>query len=188
MFKLIECRNPHIRKAIMDGRRYNNLGDLDCVYYGEVKLCKWCCSKPVKTIRHSYCDHKCKLAAMVLMAPQSRQGAVYLLLRQRFICGGCDYSWKEVFRDIYSSIKKDPDFDPINLTAFRIGRYLCGLDYISHPELHQRMGIRAHRGAQVDHIIPVWEGGTSFGFENLQVLCVGCHKLKSVQETKRRVK
>src|SRR4030042_3150049 len=101
MFKLVECRNPNIRKAIVDGRRYNNKGDLDFLYYGHVKMCKWCCCKPTQTARHAHCSDKCRLSASVLMAPQSRSGCVYLLLRQRFKCAGCDYSWKEVFRDIY---------------------------------------------------------------------------------------
>lgn len=34
----------------------------------------------------------------------------------------------------------------------------------------------------VDHIIPIFRGGAGVGIENIQVLCVKCHKKKTIRE------
>lgn len=38
---------------------------------------------------------------------------------------------------------------------------------------------------ECDHIVPVAEGGGDLGFENLQVLCVPCHKRKTAEQAAR---
>jgi 5-methylcytosine-specific restriction endonuclease McrA len=35
---------------------------------------------------------------------------------------------------------------------------------------------------QVDHIIPIHNGGAGVGLSNVQVLCVECHKKKTARE------
>ena len=35
---------------------------------------------------------------------------------------------------------------------------------------------------QVDHIVPLQDGGAAFAMENLQSLCTHCHAIKSQQE------
>jgi 5-methylcytosine-specific restriction endonuclease McrA len=35
---------------------------------------------------------------------------------------------------------------------------------------------------QVDHILPVHQGGGGRWLDNYQLLCIGCHKSKSVRE------
>ena len=37
---------------------------------------------------------------------------------------------------------------------------------------------------QVDHIRPLSAGGDTYGLENLQTLCVGCHIAKTAQENR----
>lgn len=54
-----------------------------------------------------------------------------------------------------------------------------------------RLGIPKHRAYRkslwdVDHIIPVSEGGGSCGLENLQTLCWKCHQEKTKQDAIRR--
>ena len=36
---------------------------------------------------------------------------------------------------------------------------------------------------EVDHIVPLGQGGAPFDYENLQSLCVSCHAVKSRRET-----
>ena len=40
-------------------------------------------------------------------------------------------------------------------------------------------------GHEVDHIIPIFKGGTALGWDNIQLLCQDCHRLKSAQERRR---
>lgn len=39
---------------------------------------------------------------------------------------------------------------------------------------------------EVDHIVPLWEGGDEYERSNLQPLCIECHKIKTAIEAKRR--
>ena len=41
---------------------------------------------------------------------------------------------------------------------------------------------------QMDHILPVSEGGGSCGLENLRTLCIGCHNKETNKLTKRRTR
>ncbi|MFI5985053.1 HNH endonuclease [Streptomyces sp. NPDC051555] len=41
---------------------------------------------------------------------------------------------------------------------------------------------------QVDHIIPLSEGGSKWDSANLQTLCVSCHEVKSDQDRRRRTR
>jgi 5-methylcytosine-specific restriction endonuclease McrA len=41
-------------------------------------------------------------------------------------------------------------------------------------------------GFEVDHIVPVYKGGSVFDESNLQVLCVYCHRKKTNKDVKHR--
>lgn len=41
---------------------------------------------------------------------------------------------------------------------------------------------------EVDHIVPLWEGGKEYDFANLQPLCCDCHIIKTSEEATRRSK
>lgn len=41
----------------------------------------------------------------------------------------------------------------------------------------------AERG-EIDHIKPIYQGGPSIGFDNLQLLCHECHKIKTAEDRK----
>ena len=40
----------------------------------------------------------------------------------------------------------------------------------------------AARRFELDHIKPIWKGGAEWDPGNLQVLCIGCHAIKSRRE------
>lgn len=44
---------------------------------------------------------------------------------------------------------------------------------------------RIHYTNQVDHVVPLWEGGADDA-SNFQTLCVTCHEAKTTGEAKRR--
>jgi 5-methylcytosine-specific restriction endonuclease McrA len=41
-------------------------------------------------------------------------------------------------------------------------------------------------GWAADHIVPVWRGGGECGLDNLQTLCVPCHRQKTAREAAER--
>jgi len=41
---------------------------------------------------------------------------------------------------------------------------------------------------EIDHIVPVRDGGAAWSIENLQGLCVECHKRKTAKEESRRAR
>jgi 5-methylcytosine-specific restriction protein A len=51
--------------------------------------------------------------------------------------------------------------------------------------VHCRLERRVAEANEVDHVVPLWEGGTN-DLANLQGLCGACHKVKSEAETLRR--
>lgn len=46
----------------------------------------------------------------------------------------------------------------------------------------------SERHLEVDHIVPLSEGGSKWDAGNVQVLCKACHELKSDQDRRRRTR
>ena len=63
----------------------------------------------------------------------------------------------------------------------RIRKRDCGL-----CQECKRQG-RTTRGVDVDHVVPLWEGGSDED-SNKELLCTACHQAKSAEEAKRRGK
>ena len=62
--------------------------------------------------------------------------------------------------------------------------YLCQLCHEAGVITNLTVGNRKHnRSANVDHIIPLSQGGTD-ALANLQALCLTCHKRKTAAEAK----
>lgn len=51
----------------------------------------------------------------------------------------------------------------------------------TNGRIHDYCVLGEHRGWEVDHVVPLWAGG-SHGFANLQTLCSPCHRDKTVRE------
>ncbi len=99
--------------------------------------------------------------------PQSGAGMAWLIFRQRFLCAcGCGYSWKERIREHFKRRKNSGYL----INWFTIGDSIGGI---------------TEDGAHVDHIIPVSEGGETYGFDNCQALRPGCHLKKTVEERRK---
>ena len=59
------------------------------------------------------------------------------------------------------------------------------LEKLRIPESHWRL---TRRLWEMDHIVPVVEGGGSCGLDNLRTLCVACHRKETAKLAKRRAK
>lgn len=135
--------------------------------------CAWCSVKPVPDKRHKYCSNDCKVSGNFHFYPQAPATKAWVLVvRQQCACAGCGLSYEpeiaEKVRRIHASeVKNWPKhWAPPVVSYFRIG---CNTGHIWH----------------VDHINPLFKGGKGVGLENIQVLCVRCHKMKSAAERKR---
>jgi 5-methylcytosine-specific restriction endonuclease McrA len=80
--------------------------------------------------------------------------------------------------------------DPKDLPKGPNGR-LCGTDTLA--DLRPKMASGAYVGTHhklsrfdMDHVVPVVEGGGVCGLENLRTLCRPCHRLETAALAKRR--
>jgi hypothetical protein len=99
--------------------------------------------------------------------PQSEHGLGMLLIRQGYLCAGCQH-------DYSPEAQKLKDSRP---------EYYSDLDFLSEfdwgfvKRLKERMPRELR--LEVDHVIPIYKGGTSLGLDNHQALCNSCHKAKT---------
>lgn len=152
---------------ISPGRRYNNASSIKPFVIGGVKFCKWCTKEEIFG-RNQYCSDICRKSCYTYLKPQSETGRVHLLLRQNLACASCGYSWADIFQG-YLNRKMD-DGEPYSF--HRLGYMINAFS----------MEQGRPRGLQIDHIIPVSQGGDTFGFDNCQALCEPCHKKKTLDD------
>jgi 5-methylcytosine-specific restriction endonuclease McrA len=108
--------------------------------------------------------------------------ARFIKKRDRGICALCGLDCEKISRELRQLIRNfwatwsDPD-----RSYGRLGRKEAALkEYLS--AFRAKHGIPAHRKRRlwdIDHIIPVAEGGGSCSPENLRTLCVHCHRAET---------
>jgi 5-methylcytosine-specific restriction endonuclease McrA len=106
-------------------------------------------------------------------------------------CECCGYSWKENIEaaragriaSLRQTIKtweglnwKTPVWIPLRIKQLESG------DITEDLVDWGKRNISGDRRPEIDHIIPVALGGTTLGFENLQLLCNACHKTKTKED------
>jgi hypothetical protein len=130
-----------------------------------IKLCAWCLS--VKTKGPKYCGKDCAKSARAHFYPQNEESLNYLLIRQDFKCADCKYDWKPLIEQllINGRVYDKPKDYKTELSYWLMRRIKSKSPKEYRPE--------------VDHIIPIYKGGTPLGQENHQILCFSCHKAKS---------
>lgn len=115
-------------------------------------LCRWCALEvPPRrfTFCSAYCVHEWKLRTQ----PGYLREQVFL--RDRGICAGCRIDSLEALR---------------NLKRSRGNRRI-------HLMLHWGLKTRIRKSLwEADHILPVVEGGGECDLENIQTLCLRCHR------------
>lgn len=131
------------------------------------RFCAWCAIGILHHGNQKYCCQECLNSAMAWCYPQKEDGLRYLLIRQNFKCSGCQYDYLPILKDI---LEKDrhyhlKDFNPDIIAFYYFKRLKDKTPKEFRPE--------------VDHIIPVYKGGTTLGIDNHQCLCYTCHKKKT---------
>lgn len=90
-------------------------------------------------------------------------------------CAKCGFSWKDFALQAFDEQEGKKWFqtamDNLRLNIF--DAYVVNRTKQLVPKI---------RAIEIDHIIPVALGGTTFGFENLQLLCYECHKIKTKED------
>lgn len=66
--------------------------------------------------------------------------------------------------------------DRMNSEYRDVGEFKCRK--VSLAQLGSGIGDVVH----VDHIVPLFKGGAGFGLSNIQVICVACHRQKTIEE------
>lgn len=116
-----------------------------------IKMCAWCTQNKLSHGNQKYCCVDCRESAMAWAYPQKEEALYFLLERQGWQCNVCRHAY--------------PKYTGTGSKLYSMRR----LKRASLPE----------RKPEVDHIIPIYKGGSSIGLENHQALCYTCHKAKT---------
>jgi len=125
--------------------------------------CCWCNVSAVAPGRRRYCSEECVDAAVLFCHPQSPAAKMYVLLQlQDCTCVGCGEIFDEKIRELIE--RRAPARNPEEKLSLGWLGYGTGDLW------------------EVDHIIPIFRGGRGVCIENIQVLCVKCHRRKTARE------
>lgn len=171
--------NRHLTKAPFDDERRRlrkkyRPGHPD---YHKWRICRWC-GKPLPGRRTAWCSSECEHEYKIRAWPSYAAGKVYN--RDLGVCAACGldtrefqkrtrYVWKLQGGWFYEPV------DHLRVWARKKIEHWCS----------QGWPINALNGSRrpwdCDHIHSVVEGGGECGLDNLQTLCIPCHKKKTAE-------
>lgn len=135
------------------------------------RRCAWCAEGVLTHGNQKYCSNDCSTSAMAWAYPQKEDALKFLLVRQNWKCNICQFDYRP---DMVSILQKD--------------RFLIEPKIVTDEDLQgafwyymKRLKSRVNKAykPEVDHIVPVYKGGTTLGLDNHQAICYTCHKVKS---------
>lgn len=171
------------------------------------RMCRWC-GEPAPKGRYKWCSQDCVDQYMITADSGYARQAVER--RDHGICALCGLDTRAVAKSINRQIKRHREGDgdrlmssigisPARRTSqWRGGdRYPWAFNPWTIPR-HKRIqmeqgreiidGVKAGDLYDIDHIVPVCEGGGCCGLDNLRTLCLFCHKKETAKLAKRRTK
>jgi 5-methylcytosine-specific restriction endonuclease McrA len=102
--------------------------------------------------------------------PQKEGGLHVLLARQDFKCNLCQFDYMPYVEDsIRYMNQKRKYIEPDSIRSVINERLMKLLKYKTPSD----------RLPEVDHVVPIYKGGSPLGFDNVQCICYSCHKTKT---------
>lgn len=157
-------------------------------------LCRQCGSevpRPRMTFCGPACVHEWKLRT------QPSYQARHVLERDKGLCAGCGRDCLALLEDLKrrrleQRRERHPQVDAWQLeyqprigSEYEVGAYA---DYCESIGLPAHLRDLSRRLWEMDHVVPVAEGGGSCGLDNLQTLCWACHGRETAKLAARRAK
>lgn len=131
------------------------------------RICEGTIPSPRRTFCSEQCVHEYNLRANGSYAREQ------VFKRDRGICTKCGLDTEELRSLLYKIRVQKGEQVYKQLLNYYKEQYGWSFDLEKHFY-------------EVDHKIPVFKGGGSCGLDNLQTLCVPCHRKKSMKEAQRR--
>lgn len=136
---------------------------------GRMGKCVWC-EKSLRGRQQRWCSSKCAQSAQLRCWPAQPYARMHRLIHiQNCACAGCGESYEEEIKDLILDLFQNEN---------RYRRLGDEPKLVKLITLNWRFGHRVH----LDHIVPLFKGGHGIDPGNLQILCVPCHKLKTIEE------
>ena len=138
-------------------------------------LCCWCGTEVPKG-RRSWCSQKCVDEYLDLSDLNRIENRIKE--RDLEICQVCGLNCRAL-KELLGRLRsvKHGYYDPD-----RRGYYGVYEEVILR---NLRLGTRCHRYWEIDHIVPVAEGGSN-AHENLQTICLWCHRANTADQARRK--
>ena len=106
-----------------------------------------------------------------------------LIVHQAFGCAGCGISFEEEIRKRTREIwERENRLGALIYTFHPFNSKKRTAEDPESKVTYYQIGDNTGHIHQTDHIIPVHKGGDGIAPENLQVLCVPCHKKKTRED------
>jgi 5-methylcytosine-specific restriction endonuclease McrA len=133
-------------------------------------LCHWCSKEldpPMKTFcGDPICMHEYKIRS------NSSYAREQVFKRDKGVCASCGLD-TEKLREVLTAVRLESEEIYLDLVRQYRRKYKFGF----HLDKHWY---------EMDHILPVAEGGGSCGLNNLQTLCLVCHRSKTREQRRRK--
>lgn len=200
----VKCGNPRIVETMNHRERAISKGWIQPIRRDGAVFCGWCNERELPAGRQKYCSDDCAITSSAWCSPNTDSNAFHWLLkRQDFKCEICSHDWMPAFqyqkqielRSIrrmcyfhFNQRRTQPSWNEYTIPALRteIEAYWEAKREATTFNWRTPDNIRAyHRNLkdnhepETDHIIPVALGGMAVGFDNVQLICRGCHSAKT---------
>lgn len=143
-------------------------------------LCVWCNSAPLPTRRHRWCGRDCVDTGHIWCYPQDPVSKAYVFInRQKCACVYCGEDFSSYIQQRILKLYARNIEHQASLKRLDPGHQVED-NKITYGQIGYGTGDIWH----VDHIVPLHKGGQGIGLDNIQVICVACHRHKTASEAK----